>query len=280
MFKKFLIVASLVLVVVLMLVGCSTTYTPPPMPTYNVDELYNKITDLQAQLNEAKLVADEQHLTDTEKIDKLTGKINEYQSQIDKQTKLDNMDWVYPAKIEYKGYRAGVVCLYTIKVHNGSDESKTYKMQTEQVVSDDVTFAKVPKNISDWVSYDGFNEFIFSLDGKMSKDISVQFLMPIEERFYSVTKLSDIGLDNNTMANLSQTQRDIMVRFIKDRTVTKSAIENNLWQDDVKLLVDKGLVMPDKKYQFMAVCGENKPQGNIVTRNAIKWVVTMSEFSK
>jgi outer membrane murein-binding lipoprotein Lpp len=269
---KLILIAISVIVLGLLVSACTVSNDPPPMPTYNVDDLNNQIQSLQTQLSQAQ--SDNQTSSDT--IDKLNQQIQQYQSQLDTATVLDNSDWVYPAKIEYSDYRLGLVCTYAIKVHNGQDILRQFHLTTESYNSIDDTYAKTPKDISDWVTYDGYSDYIFSVNGKSSKDVLMQFVMPDGSRFYSIT---DKGKDYLS-DNLTSQQDAIMANFATNITNTTSQISSNSWQNDVNTLVETGLLVSDKHFQFLSVYGEYQPQGNMVTRNAIRWIIDMSEFSK
>jgi len=270
--KNKIISVIAVMFIVLAVGGCATQ----PIPTYDISALNNQIAEYQSKLDKIQLESINQSENKDAEIEELNSKLKKYQDDLAKANTLDNTDWIYPAKVEYKGYRAGVVCVYSIKVHNGDNETRQFHLNTESVVSDDVSFAKVPKNISDWVSYDGYNEYIFSVVGKGTNDISVQFEMPIEGRFYSIT---DKGYDYK-LYNLNAVKNNIMKQFVDSTTLSIQQIKDNKWELDVKTLVDVELLITDKKFQFISVYSEYQPQGNIITRNAIKWVVNMSEFSK
>lgn len=247
----------ILLIVLLSLSACTFASGNEPVPTVDVAELNNKIATLQNQVNAGK-----------QDSSKLTEQIAMLQKQIDSAKALDDSDWIYPGKVVFGDYRVGVTIVYTIRIHNGSDDFKTFVLNTEPYSSPDI-LAKAPANIAEWVNYDGFQSEIVSLAGKQTKDILMQFTEPMDGRFYSVT---DKGIAQNI-------DSDIMRAFIAKITLPKNEVDAK-WVEQVNPLITQGFITTDSTYQFITTYGEYQSTAMMQTRSSVRWIINMSEFSK
>jgi hypothetical protein len=237
-------------------IACTGVVVNSPIPTVDTVSLQKQIDDLQTQITNAKSDKSE-----------LQTKLDVVQDKLNKATALDDSNWIFPAKVEYRDYRTDAMMTYVIRVHNGSDEQKDFTLVTERWHSNSEVEAFCPKNISDWVIYDPASPL--TLKAKETKDVAVTFNEPIDQRFYSITQK---GLDFT--GSLSESQQLILNDFVTNKTITKDKITPE-WAD----LVGQGLIVPDNQWEWITAYAESNG-GNIVSRSAIRWIITMSEFSK
>jgi hypothetical protein len=293
-------VKALIILIILLLVSlsaCGIKAGSEPAPVPDIAKLNAQIADLQTQLDKANL--------NSTKVKELNDKLAMLQADLDKGKALDETSWIYPAKVEYGNYAVNIVMVYIIKVHNGSDEAKDFSIITEPYHNNpDISVAKTPKNIADWITYNEYNTLVFKMQSKETKEITMQFSMPLEGRFYSIT---DKGLDyTNSLDQLNKlkasgqtegmselqtklsrldqiysmnkAQLDTLINFGSNITITRDQVTSQNW--DIKRLLDLGLIVDDKTYEFISSYGEADPQGNITARNAVRWIIKMSEYSK
>lgn len=251
----------ILLIGLLSLSACTIASGNEPVPTVDVLGLNERIAALQSEVNASK--------QDSVTIQTLKDQIATLQKTIDDAKALDDSDWIYPGKVVFGDYVVGTTIVYTIRIHNGSDESKTFLLTTEPYSTPDIA-AKAPKSIAEWVNYDGFQSEVLTLSGKETKDVLMQFTEPLDGRFYSITEkglIDSIG------------QNDIMAEFLAHTTLPKSDVEAK-WAEHIKPLMNLGLITTDSTYQFITTYGEYQSKAMMQTRASIRWIINMSEFSK
>ncbi len=260
---KVLIICILIISLFIGITACTPEFKPPDITISNSNELDKKIVELQNQVDELKNQKD----VDSQKITDLTSQIEKYQKEQERAILLENTSWIYPAKIEYRDFVVDAPFTYLIRIHNGNDQPTEFILTTEIYNNPDVYTAKTPNWISDWMYYQGTDNGKLTLQAKETKDVGATFTIPGDERFYSIT-----GKDFKNLS-LTNKQKEIMQKFTESICITKKQITASQWDNEITNLVNMGLIISDSRFEFITAYGENV--GNIQSRNAIRWIISM-----